>query len=123
MRGNAGTYVLVILLVLMLLGVFSFGDVLGFIFYIFMGILVLGIILILIFRFRINRVRRQMYEQQAGNPAGSNPNARRGTRERRPEGEVTVNRTSSSTTKVVSNDVGSYVEYEEYTEETSSEDE
>ncbi len=124
MRSNAGTYVLVILLVLMLLGVFSFGDVLGFIFYIFMGILVLGIILILIFRFRINRVRRQMYEQQqAGNPAGSNPNARRGARERRPEGEVTVNRTSSSTTKVVRNDVGSYVEYEEYTEETTSEEE
>lgn len=121
MRGNAGTYILVILLVLMLLGVFSFGDVLGFIFYVFMGILVLGIILILIFRFRINRVRRQMYEQQAGNPAGGNPNARRGARERRPEGEVTVNRTSSSTTKVVRNDVGSYVEYEEYTEETTSE--
>lgn len=106
----------------MLLGVVSFGDVLGFIFYIFMGILVLGIILILVFRIRMNRIRRQMYEQQGGNPAGNTQNARRGTRERRPEGEVTVNRTSSSSTKVVNNDVGSYVEYEEFTEETTSED-
>lgn len=119
MRGNAWTYVLIILLVLMIFGVVSLGDVLGFIFYIFMGIILLGLILLLVFRYRINRARRRMYEQAQGGANTQSGSYRRGTRERTPEGEVTVNRTRT-TTKVVSNDVGSYVEYEEIEEEETT---
>lgn len=110
MRNRVWTYVLVILLALMIFGVISLGDVLGFIFYIFMGIILLIIILILVGRLRINKIRRQMYRQQ-GNTGGRYRDGRKDAG-RRPEGEVTVKRTSASA-KVVSNDVGSYVEYEE----------
>ena len=119
MRGNFWNYALIILLVLMIFGVISFGDVVGFIFYVFMGIIVLALILILVFRYRINRVRRQMYQQQGGDPQGEyRRSARRGTHERTPEGEVTIKQASSKTTKVVNSDVGRYVEYEEVSEET-----
>ena len=119
MRNNTGLLILAIVVALMLLGVFSLGEVLGFIFYIFIGIILLGTVLMIAFRLKLNRIRRQMSSQQGDSTYGD---ARRGTHERHREGEVTVRQTSSSTsTKIVNNEVGSYVEYEEFTEEISEE--
>lgn len=120
MRSNVWSYVLIILLILMIFGVVSLGDVLGFVFYVILGIAILGAALVLVLRSKVNRARRRVYEQMqnGGQQAGGN-DARRGTRERKPEGEVTVKRTTSSA-KVVNNDVGSYVEYEEIDEEVSA---
>lgn len=123
MRGSFWNYALIILLVLMIFGVISLGDVVGFIFYVFMGIIILALILLLVFRYRINRVRREMYQQQGGDPRGENyRSARRGTHERAQEGEVIIKQTTSKSSKVVNNDVGSYVEYEEIDEEISGTD-
>lgn len=102
----------------MIFGVFSLGDVLGFIFYVFMGIILLGLILILVFRYRLGRIRRQINEQQGTQGSGYR---NRTDSSKRPEGEVTVKRTSSSA-KVVNNDVGNYVEYEEIEEEEIADD-
>ena len=107
-----------IVIVLMVFGVISLGDVLSVVFYIFMGILLLILIGVLTFRHRINRLRKEAERQAAegqhtGGYAAGGAYARGGRRERRPEGEVTVERTAASRDKVVSNEIGSYVEYEE----------
>ena len=123
MRNNFFNYILLILLVLMIFGVISFGDILSVVFYIIMGILLLVLVGVLYFRYRMNRVRREMERQarQAGggyyNPFGGSQQSGAQERKTRQEGEVTVKRTSSSSTKRVSNQVGDYVEYEEIDEE------
>ena len=69
--------------------------------YVVMSILILAVALILVFRWRMNKVRRQM-EEQFGE--GFDP---------RNFGEVKVRKTSGAPEKRVSKDVGDYVEFEE----------
>lgn len=123
MRAGAGTYILVILLVLLLFGLVSIGDILSVAFYIVMGFLALIIIVFLILRFRINRIRRRMEESgeefrayRWGNMGG------RFRSQRKSEGDVTVERTSQSYKKKVSSDVGEYVEYEDVREDSTNSD-
>ena len=78
-----------------------------------------GVALILVFRWRMNKVRRQMEEQFGegfdprnfggqgfGSPFAGEPRKGR-------EGEVKVRKTSGAPEKRVSKDVGDYVEFEE----------
>lgn len=91
--------------------------------YFIMGIIVLGLVLLVLFRWRINKVRRQMEEQfgegfdprnfggqQAGSPFGGDARKPR-------EGEVKVRKTAEAPEKRVSRNVGDYVEFEETKEE------
>lgn len=120
MRRNVFNYILLILLVLLIFGVISFGDVLNVIFYIFMGIFLLVLAGVLFFRYRMGRIRREMerqaaqgggYRRTSGSSAADNGRSR-------PEGEVTVKQTR--TTKKVNTQVGDYVEYEEIDEEETT---
>ena len=87
--------------------------------YVVMSILILAVALILVFRWRMNKVRRQMEEQFGegfdprnfcgqgfGSPFAGEPRKGR-------EGEVKVRKTSGAPEKRVSKDVGDYVEFEE----------
>lgn len=91
--------------------------------YFIMGIIVLGLVLLVLFRWRINKVRRQMEEQfgegfdprnfggrQADSPFGGDGGKPR-------EGEVKVRKTAETPEKRVSRNVGDYVEFEETKEE------
>ncbi len=89
-----------------------------FILYGIMTLLIIGIALIFYFRWRFNRMRRQMEEQfgqgnfRPGEGFGSTfagnarPHAGR-------EGDVKVHQTAETPRKRVSNDVGDYVDFEE----------
>lgn len=91
-----------------------------FIMYMFMGLLVLILVGILLFRWHMNKIRRQMEEQfgagggpqggfwQGRNASGPSDGPRRGR-----EGEVHVHRTSEAPEKRVSKDVGDYIDFEE----------
>lgn len=116
MRTGVGTYILIILVILILFGLVSIGDILSVAFYIVMGFIALVLIGILIFRYRMNRLRRQMEEQgetfRTYTWSG-------GRNQKKKDGEITVQQTETSSKKVVSNEVGDYVEYEDIREETS----
>ena len=111
MRTGVGTYILIILVILILFGLVSIGDILSVAFYI--ALVLIGI---LIFRYRMNRLRRQMEEQgetfRTYTWGG-------GRNQKKKDGEITVQQTETSSKKVVSNEVGDYVEYEDIREETS----
>ena len=89
--------------------------------YVVMSILILAVALILVFRWRMNKVRRQMEEQfgegfgQQSGPKGfggfGSPFAEQPRKAR--EGEVKVHKTPATPEKRVSKDVGDYVDFEE----------
>ena len=87
--------------------------------YVVMSILILAVALILVFRWRMNKVRRQMEEQfgegfdqrNFGGQGFGSPFAGESRKGR--EGEVKVRKTSGAPEKRVSKDVGDYVEFEE----------
>lgn len=90
----------------------------AFILYFLLGIAVFVVALLLLFRWRIYRVRRQMEEQfgegfdpQEGFGGGFGSPFARQTRGR--EGDVKVRRTAETPEKRVSRNVGDYVEFEE----------
>ena len=116
MRKGEGTNFLNILVYKILFGHVSIGDILSVAFYIVMGFIALVLIGILIFRYRMNRLRRQMEEQgetfRTYTWGG-------GRNQKKKDGEITVQQTETSSKKVVSNEVGDYVEYEDIREETS----
>lgn len=90
-----------------------------FVLYFVLGCLLLVLVLVSLFRWRIYKVRKQM-EEQFGQGAGQDPF--RGpfagaSRQQAPEGEVKIYRTSETPEKRVSKDVGDYVEFEEEKEE------
>ena len=97
-----------------------------FILYFLMGIVVLAIVLMLVFRWRIYKVRKQM-EEQFGEGFGEqtrggfrqrNSGSPFAERERRGrEGEVRVHKTAGTPEKRVSKDVGDYVDFEEEKEQ------
>jgi len=91
-----------------------------FVLYFLLGIVLLGIVLMLLFRWRLRRVQRQMEERFGrdfggdaqggfGSPSGGGARARA----ERQEGEVKVYRTAETPEKRVSSDVGDYVDFEE----------
>lgn len=103
-----------ILVVLALAAPTFMRGVAAFILYAIMSVVILVIVLLLLFRWRIYRLRRQM-EQEFDSDFG---NTASGTsfwgRQRTPrEGEVKVYTTSETPEKRVSSDVGDYVEFEE----------
>lgn len=118
MRTGIGTYILIILLVLILFGLISIGDVLSVVFYIIAGVLGLAVIGAVIFRIKMNRIRKQM--QEGGNTYRTYTWGMGGARNReqkKKDGEITVQQTQSTVEKTVRNEVGDYVEYEEIREE------
>lgn len=97
-----------------------------FILYFLMGIVVLAIVLMLVFRWRIYKVRKQMEEQfgegfreqTRGGFRQRNSGSPFAERERRGrEGEVRVHKTAGTPEKRVSKDVGDYVDFEEEKEQ------
>lgn len=93
-----------------------------FILYFLMGLVLLIVILLLAFRWRIYKVRKQMEEQfgegfsQQGRPRSGfggfgSPFAEQPPKQR--EGEVKVYKTTETPEKRVSKDVGDYVDFEE----------
>lgn len=87
--------------------------------YFIMSILILAVALILLFRWRMNKVRRRMEQQFGedfdprnfgsqgfGSPFAGEPRKGR-------EGEVKLRKTAGTPEKRVSEDVGDYVEFEE----------
>lgn len=92
-----------------------------FILYFFMGLILLIVVLMLAFRWRIYKVRKQMEEQfgegfgQRSGPEGfsgfGSPFAEQQCKQR--EGEVKVHKTPGTPEKRVSKDVGDYVDFEE----------
>lgn len=93
-----------------------------FILYVFMGLLLLVLLGVVLFRWRIRKMQRQMEEQFGqgfgrqqqgyGSPFGSSFGRQRAARQER-EGEVRVHKTSETPEKRVSSDVGDYVDFEE----------
>lgn len=92
-----------------------------FILYFFMGLILLIVVLMLAFRWRIYKVHKQMEEQfgegfgQRSGPEGfsgfGSPFAEQQRKQR--EGEVKVHKTPGTPEKRVSKDVGDYVDFEE----------
>lgn len=82
--------------------------------YLILGIVALVVVLMLLFRWKITSLRRQMEEQQRqggfGSPFAEQQQAGR-------EGEVQVHKTPEAPEKRVSKDVGDYVEFEETKDE------
>lgn len=105
----------------MVFGVISFGDVLNVVFYIFMGIILLILIGALMFRYRLNRLRKEAQRQAAGGAAYGTYSRGSRSRSGRREGEVTLERTEVTRARVVRSDIGDYVEYEEIEEEIKEE--
>lgn len=108
------------LLVLILLGYVSLGDVLGVIFSIVGAVVLLALVGLLVIRYRIRRLQRRM-EQEAGQGGGAYRTYTWGfgqerRKENRNDGDVTVQRTTAARKKV-SREVGEYVDYEDVEEQ------
>ena len=105
-------------LVILILAVAAPSVVVGianFIFYLMLTILLLGVVFVLLFRYRIDKLRREM-EQQGG---FTQEGAHRRTYthySRRREGDVKVYKTSDAPEKRINDSVGEYVEFEEVEE-------
>lgn len=121
MRNGIGTYILIIVLVLILFGIISVGDVLSVFFYIIIGVVALVLIASIAFRLYIARVRRKM--EEGGRPYTYSWGSTRSREDKKKDGDVTVQHAEvASNAKVVSNKVGDYVEFEEVEETVVSED-
>lgn len=121
MRNGIGTYILIIVLVLILFGIISVGDVLSVFFYIIIGVVALVLIASIAFRLYIARVRRKM--EEGGSSYTYSWGSTRPREDKKKDGDVTVQHAEvASNAKVVSNRVGDYVEFEEVEETVVSED-
>ncbi len=99
-----------------------------FVLYLIFGILLTGVLLLLLFGWRVRSMQRRMKEQmneQFGRSDNRNASDQGGFRtswgrssQSRREGEVRIYKTSDAPEKRVSNDVGDYVEFEETREKT-----
>lgn len=87
-----------------------------FVLWFFLGLVLLAVVAMLVFRWRINAVRRQMEERFGAGFDPDAPGAPFAGREQGREGEVKVYKTSGTPGKRVSSDVGDYVEFEETNE-------
>lgn len=84
-----------------------------FILWFLLGLVVLVVVSMLIFRWRINAVRRQMEERFGGGFGPQDAGAPFAQGQKSREGEVKVYKTSGTPDKKVSSDVGDYVDFEE----------
>lgn len=127
MRGNSiFGYILILLLVLLLFGAISIGDILSVVFYIFLGIGLLVAAAIVIMRVKLARIKKKM---ESGEPGGAyyktyTWGARGGRTDDsgKREGEVTVEQAGRLKSKMVSDSVGDYADYEEITESCNPDD-
>ena len=79
-------------------------------------ILLLGVVFVLLFRYRVNKLRREMGQQGGFSQEG--PRRRTYTwYSRRDEGDVKVYKTSATPEKRINDSVGEYVEFEEVEEQ------
>lgn len=95
-----------------------------FVLYFVLGLVALACVMLLLFRWRIYKVRRQMEEQfgqgfdQGGfNPFTGQPRGEQGGTQNDREGDVKVYKTQETPEKRVSGNVGDYVEFEEEKDE------
>ncbi len=109
-------FTLLILLVLILFGYVSLGQVLGVVFYIIAGFVLLLLVSMVLLRIRLRRIRRSM-EEGAGQEQyrGWYRTFRSGRRVRTDE-EVTVDTSGDRRPKKVGRGVGEYVDFEEVDE-------
>lgn len=115
MRSDIRLWIWIILLVLVLTGAISLGDIFSFIFY-FVGIIILiALVGVLLFRYRVRRAQREAAERGEEFRGytwrfGGYENT---SRPRNPEeGKIRV-KTAPNTKKRVSDDVGEYVDFKE----------
>lgn len=105
-------------LVILILAVAAPSVLVGianFIFYVMLTILLLGVVFVLLFRYRVNKLRREMGQQGGFSQEG--PRRRTYTwYSRRDEGDVKVYKTSDTPEKRINDSVGEYVEFEEVEE-------
>lgn len=112
-RGSFIYYALITLLILVIFGVVSLGDVLSVVGYVILGVIVLVLIAAVVVSYRINRLRRRMDDE---GETGSYNTWSFGTRQRhsqRKEGDVTIEKPSQQGEKRVNDKVGDYVDFEE----------
>ncbi|MDE5624378.1 MAG: DUF4834 domain-containing protein [Alistipes sp.] len=89
-------------------------GVAAFILYLFLGFVLFVGVLVLLLRWRIWRVQRDMERQfRAGGPGYSDGSPFAGRQRRGREGDVRVHKTAGTPEKRVASDVGDYVEFEE----------
>lgn len=87
--------------------------------YFILGIVVLVLVLAVLFRWKINKMRRQMEEQLRSGGFGPQGSASpfgahgRQSNQQRREGDIKVHKTTETPEKRVAKDVGDYVEFEE----------
>lgn len=99
-------------LVVLLLAIFApsvLGGIAMFVLYALLAIVLLSVVLLASFRWRITRMNREMEER-----FGAGTGSRNTSRDR--EGEVKIHKMRGSGEKRVSKDVGDYVEFEEVRE-------
>jgi len=106
-RRNPLTCLLVLLLAVAAPSVLV--GIANFIFYFMLGILLLGVIVVLVLRARLERLRREMGGRNAYGARSRTDRSTRGGA----EGDVRVYRTDDAPEKRVSDRVGEYVDYEE----------
>ncbi|MBR7102820.1 MAG: DUF4834 family protein [Tidjanibacter sp.] len=113
-RNNFWRTVGIILLVLVLMGVVSVGDIIGVAAKIFMSIIFLLLAIWAIFAYRIHRARRVAEQQGKQYQSGYTRHyqSRRQSRSSS-EGDVTLHQTSSPKQSRVNSKVGDYVDYED----------
>ncbi len=89
----------------------------NFIFYVMLTILLLGVVFVLLFRYRVNKLRREMGQQGGFSQEGPRRPPTYTWYSRRDEGDVKVYKTSDTPEKRINDSVGEYVEFEEVEEQ------
>lgn len=119
MQRSLGYYLLIIVLVLLLFGVVSLGDIFNLIFIVIGGLLLLVVIGVVAFRIYINRLRKKAESGQGGSHTffwtnrqgyGAQSSRRQGNTSK--EGDVKIKMTAQPKEKKVSDKVGDYVDFE-----------
>ena len=115
MRTGTGYYILITLLILLMFGVISLGDVLNMVAYLILGAVVLVVVGVLVFRYRIRRLRKHFQQNSSNstyNNSTYNPHS--------PHMDNFSFSDNSSLHKNVSKDIGEYVEYEDIQDDDSA---
>ncbi len=109
-------FTLLILLVLILFGYVSLGQVLGVVFYIIAGFVLLLLVSMVLLRIRLRRIRRSMEEGEGQEQYRGWYRTFRSGRRVKAEGDVTVDTSGDRRPKKVGRGVGEYVDFEEVDE-------
>ncbi len=118
-KSNFWSVVGIVLLVLVLMGVVSVGDIVGLAFRIIMGFIIFIAFLWLFLRYQLRKARRNMTSGGQSDPSGryghyhySTGGGHNRSRNRN-EGDVTIQKNSTQSKERVNKRVGDYVDYEE----------